>query len=94
MSKLSLHKNEYDSELTVTRSALCCSYHQKVPPVAPDLELKATYGLAAPEEFNLPAPNEQWTAAIYKAFDITKMPSRNEVCFDVADLWSLLSNYS
>jgi len=57
----------------------CHSYHQKVPPVAPDLELKATYGLAAPEEFVLPEPNAQWTAAVYKAFDITKMPSRNEV---------------
>lgn len=53
-------------------------YHQKVPPVAPDLELKATFGLAAPEEFKLPEPNEQWTAAVYKAFDITKMPSRDE----------------
>ena len=63
-----------------------CSYHQKVPPVAPDLELKATFGLAAPEEFNLPAPNEQWTAAVYKAFDITKMPSRDEVCSLIAIL--------
>lgn len=64
----------------VLSAVLCYSYHQKVPPVAPDLELKATFGLAAPEEFNLPDPNEQWTAAVYKAFDVAKMPSRNEVC--------------
>jgi len=66
-------------------SVLCCSYHQKVPPVAPDLELKATFGLAAPEEFKLPEPNAQWTADVYKAFEITKMPSRNEVCYQVAN---------
>jgi hypothetical protein len=52
-------------------------YHQKVPPVAPDLELKATFGLVAPEEFKLPTPNTQWTADVYKAFDISKMPSRD-----------------
>lgn len=51
-------------------------YHQKVPPTVPDLELKATYGLVAPEDFKLPSPNAQWTADVYKAFDITKMPQR------------------
>jgi len=61
-----------------------------VPPVAPDLELKATFGLAAPEDFNLPEPNAQWTAAVYKAFDITKMPSRNEVCSIAVNLISLV----
>jgi len=68
--------------------ALCYSYHQKVPPVAPDLELKATFGLAAPEEFKLPEPSAQWTAAVYKAFDITKMPTRNEVYYTAANLLS------
>jgi len=53
-------------------------YHQKVPPVVADLELKATYGLVAPEEFTLPSVNPQWTAHVYKAFDITKMPKRDE----------------
>lgn len=53
-------------------------YHQKVPPVAPDLELKATYGLVAPEEFTPSPRNAQWTADIYKAFDITKLPERPE----------------
>lgn len=52
------------------------SYHQKVPPVAPDLELKATYGLAAPEDYQLPPASPQWTPDVYKAFDITKMPAQ------------------
>jgi hypothetical protein len=52
-------------------------YHQKVPAVAPDLELKATFGLVAPEEFKLPSPNVQWTADVYRSFDLSKMPSRD-----------------
>jgi hypothetical protein len=47
-----------------------------VPVTAPELELKATYGLAAPEEYQLPPPDAQWTAEVYQAFDITKMPSK------------------
>lgn len=46
-----------------------------MPPVVPELELKATYGLAAPEEFTLPDPDAQWTADVYRAFDITLMPA-------------------
>lgn len=53
-------------------------YHQKVPPVAPDLELKATYGLVAPEEFTPPPCNAQWTVDVYKAFDISKIPEKAE----------------
>lgn len=53
-------------------------YHQKVPPVAADLELKATYGLVAPEEFSPPPRNPQWTAEVYSAFDITKVPEKQE----------------
>lgn len=53
-------------------------YHQKVPLVAPDLELKATYGLVAPEEFSMPSPNAQWNADVYKAFDITKLPEKED----------------
>ena len=53
-------------------------YHQKIPPVVPDLELKATYGLVAPEEFKIPEPNPLWTPDVYKAFDITKLPKPDE----------------
>lgn len=53
-------------------------YHQKVPPVAPDLELKATYGLVAPEEFSPPPCNAQWTAEVYKAFDIANLPEKQD----------------
>merc|ERR1712004_449699 len=31
-------------------------YHHKVPAEAPALELKATFGLVAPEEFKVPEP--------------------------------------
>ena len=54
-------------------------YHQKVPPEAPQLELKATYGLVAPEEFKVPDPSPQWTAESYKAFDISKNAPPNPV---------------
>lgn len=48
-----------------------------MPETAPELELKATYGLAAPEEYELPPPDAQWTSDVYRAFDITKMPSKD-----------------
>ena len=51
------------------------SYHQKVPLVAPDLEMKATYGLVQPEEYTKPAPSEAWTKQIYDSFDLTKAPT-------------------
>jgi len=59
------------------------SYHQKVPPTVPELELKATYGLAAPEEVKLPSPDAQWTADVYRAFDITKMPVKEAAVSNV-----------
>lgn len=46
--------------------------------MAPDLELKATYGLVAPEEFSSPPRNVQWTAEVYNAFDITKLPEKQD----------------
>ncbi|KAK2162932.1 hypothetical protein LSH36_89g03014 [Paralvinella palmiformis] len=49
-------------------------YHQKVPVDAPQLELKATYGLVAPEEFTPPEPSPLWTAEAYKSFDISRLP--------------------
>jgi hypothetical protein len=33
--------------------------------------MKATYGLASPQEFNLPAPFSLWTDA-YAGFDVSK----------------------
>ncbi|KAF2352749.1 BRO1 domain [Trinorchestia longiramus] len=47
-------------------------YHQKVPYDAPDLELRATYGLASPEEYCLPPSAPLWSASTYAAFDLTK----------------------
>jgi len=47
-------------------------YHEKVPHDAPQLELRATYGLAAPEPYTPPPPAPLWTSATYAAFDLTK----------------------
>lgn len=47
-------------------------YHQKVPPEAPALELKATYGLVAPEEFKVPEMSPLWSPETYAAFAIDK----------------------
>ncbi|XP_063229719.1 BRO1 domain-containing protein BROX-like [Bacillus rossius redtenbacheri] len=44
-------------------------YHQKVPDDPPELEIKATYGLASPEEFHLPQPSPLWTPVTYSALD-------------------------
>ena len=55
------------------------SYHQKVPVDAPQLELKATYGLVAPEEFTPPEPSPLWTAEAYKSFDISRLPPLDPV---------------
>lgn len=48
------------------------SYHQKVPDELPELEIKATYGLAKPEDFTAPMQHELWTPDSYHSFDITK----------------------
>ena len=45
--------------------------------MVPELELKATYGLVSPEEFTLPSPSPQWSADVYKAFDLSKLPTTN-----------------
>jgi len=47
-------------------------YHQKIPAEAPQLELKATYGLVKPEEFELPPLSPLWTPVTYAAFDLSK----------------------
>uniref|UniRef100_UPI00398F4A54 BRO1 domain-containing protein BROX isoform X2 n=1 Tax=Pristiophorus japonicus TaxID=55135 RepID=UPI00398F4A54 len=49
-------------------------YFQKVPPEAPQLELKASYGLVEPQSFELPALAAPWTQETYTAFDITRGP--------------------
>uniref|UniRef100_A0A3B3RBI5 BRO1 domain-containing protein BROX n=1 Tax=Paramormyrops kingsleyae TaxID=1676925 RepID=A0A3B3RBI5_9TELE len=47
-------------------------YFHKIPPEAPQLELKASYGLAEPVPFELPALSEQCTPEVYATFDLTK----------------------
>ncbi|XP_014669776.1 PREDICTED: BRO1 domain-containing protein BROX-like [Priapulus caudatus] len=47
-------------------------YHQNVPEEPPELELKATYGLAKPEEFSLSKISSEWTPAVYSAFDLSR----------------------
>ncbi|XP_072104457.1 BRO1 domain-containing protein BROX [Mobula birostris] len=49
-------------------------YFQKVPPEAPQLELKASYGLVEPQIFELPALGAAWNQELYAAFDITRGP--------------------
>uniref|UniRef100_A0A6B0VCP5 Putative signal transduction protein n=1 Tax=Ixodes ricinus TaxID=34613 RepID=A0A6B0VCP5_IXORI len=43
-------------------------FHQKVPKDAPELELRATYGLVSPEDFQLPPHDKAWTPVVYAAF--------------------------
>uniref|UniRef100_A0A673BM73 BRO1 domain-containing protein BROX n=1 Tax=Sphaeramia orbicularis TaxID=375764 RepID=A0A673BM73_9TELE len=47
-------------------------YFHKVPDEAPQLELKASYGLAEPIPFELPLLSEQCTPEVYATFDLTK----------------------
>ncbi|XP_075003268.1 BRO1 domain-containing protein BROX isoform X3 [Calonectris borealis] len=49
-------------------------YFQKVPAEAPQLELKANYGLVEPVPFEFPALNAHWTPETLAAFDLTKRP--------------------
>ncbi|CAN2387461.1 BRO1-like domain [Pristimantis euphronides] len=49
-------------------------YFQKVPPEAPELELKANYGLVQPVPFEFPAMSSQWTPETQAGFDLTKRP--------------------
>ena len=48
------------------------SYFHKVPAEPPELELKATHGLASPQEFTLPAPHALWSGDTYTGFDASK----------------------
>ncbi|CAG5927861.1 unnamed protein product, partial [Menidia menidia] len=47
-------------------------YFHKIPAEAPQLELKASYGLAEPIPFELPSLSEQFTGEVYATFDLTK----------------------
>ncbi|XP_034245559.1 BRO1 domain-containing protein BROX-like isoform X2 [Thrips palmi] len=47
-------------------------YHQKVPTDPPELEMKATYGLASPVEFQMPNHSPLWTPVAFAAIDYPK----------------------
>ena len=47
-------------------------YFHKVPADAPQLELKASYGLADPITFELPPLSDLCTPEVYVTFDLTK----------------------
>lgn len=49
-------------------------YHQKLPYDPPQLELKATYGLASPEEFQEPSLNPLWSKEVYQKMDAKMAP--------------------
>lgn len=54
-------------------------YFHKVPAEAPQLELKASYGLAEPIPFELPPLSEQCTAEVYATFDLTRGAKNDKV---------------
>lgn len=58
---------------------LSCSYFQKIPAEAPQLELKANYGLVEPVPFEFPPMGVQWTPETLAAFDLTKRPKDDGV---------------
>ena len=60
---------DFDRSLTFT---FFLSYFHKIPEEAPELELKATHGLASPQEFTLPAPHAMWGGDTYAGFDVSK----------------------
>ena len=45
-------------------------YYQKIPEDLPELEIKATFGLAAPIPFNMPDVHPIFTEEAYKDFQI------------------------
>ncbi|XP_054569095.1 BRO1 domain-containing protein BROX isoform X2 [Eptesicus fuscus] len=49
-------------------------YFQKIPTEAPQLELKANYGLVEPVPFAFPPTSAHWTPDTLAAFDLTKRP--------------------
>ncbi|KAJ1521033.1 hypothetical protein ONE63_002745 [Megalurothrips usitatus] len=59
-------------------------YHQKVPADPPQLEMKATYGLASPVEFLMPGPSPMWTPVAYAAIDGPKISPSDTAKLDHA----------
>ena len=55
------------------------SYHAKVPTELPSLEVKASYGLADPIAYEMPALHEKWTSEAYKCFDLSRNMPANPV---------------
>ena len=51
-------------------SYFCFSYYQKIPEELPELELKATFGLAAPIPFEMPEVHAIFTEEAYKDFTV------------------------
>ena len=47
------------------------SYHQTVPEEVPELEIKATYGLASPVNYEAPAKSKEWTSEVYAGFKVS-----------------------
>lgn len=43
-------------------------YHQSVPVEVPELEMKATFGLASPVEYQAPTKSKEWTSEAYAGF--------------------------
>ncbi|XP_029198852.2 BRO1 domain-containing protein BROX-like [Acropora millepora] len=52
-------------------------YFHKIPEEAPGLEVKATHGLASPQEFTLPAAHAMWAGDAYAGFDASKARPQN-----------------
>ncbi|XP_071835204.1 BRO1 domain-containing protein BROX-like [Apostichopus japonicus] len=46
-------------------------YHQKIPDNLPELESHASFGLATPIEFELPAKSTDWTWEVYNGFSLS-----------------------
>lgn len=61
-------------------------YFHKIPEELPELELKATFGLAAPIPFEVPAVHEIFTEEAYKEFNITDKSTPKVMVADTDDL--------
>nr|CAB3226256.1 BRO1 domain-containing protein BROX-like [Phallusia mammillata] len=47
-------------------------YHQKVPPVAPNIDFQATHGLVDPTPYSVPEKSSAWTSGVYAGFNVSK----------------------
>lgn len=53
-------------------------FHQKIPDTLPELDLKATHGLAAPEPYSIPEKSSRWNDELLAAFDLSNKNQRDE----------------